>query len=94
MLNDMQRLLVEQRLGNEAPSMGIAYLLWALLGLFSLHRFYIGETKSAILQVVLNFLVIGLIWTLIDVFLIPGLVRRRREELRSQITLEVEAAGT
>ncbi len=83
---DLQKqTYIEQRLANEAPSMGIAYVLWALLGFLSIHRFYIGVTKSAILQLILNFLVIGLIWTLIDVFLIPGLVRDRRDWIRREI---------
>lgn len=56
-------------------SMLVAYILWFFLGFFSAHRFYTGRTGSAIAQLILNFLVIGLIWTLIDVFLIPGMVR-------------------
>ncbi|MEO1191160.1 MAG: TM2 domain-containing protein [Pseudomonadota bacterium] len=90
-LTDTQRLLIEQRVGNEAPSIALAYILWALLGFVSLHRFYIGLPRTAVLQIVLNFLVIGLIWLLVDLFLIPGLVREKREAIRAAVTAEVVA---
>lgn len=56
-------------------SMVVAYVLWFFLGFFSAHRFYTGRVGSAIAQLILNFLVIGLIWTFIDIFLIPSMVR-------------------
>ena len=69
--------------------MVLAYVFWFFLGFFSAHRFYLGRNGSAIAQLILNFLIIGLIWTLIDVFLIPGMVREKRDTVRQRLSLEV-----
>lgn len=83
-LSVQEQLLVEQRVTNEGKSVGLAYLFWLFLGLFSAHRFYLGRPKTAILQIVLNFLVIGLVWTLLDAFVIPAMVRQDQERLRER----------
>lgn len=80
--------------------MGVAYLLWFFLGGFGVHRFYLGRTGSAIaillLTVVgamLTYVVVGfivllvpLVWLLVDLFLIPGIVRQHNNNLIQQIT--------
>lgn len=63
--------LVEQRVANDGPSTGVAYLLWFFLGWISAHRFYLGRPATAILQILSYFILIGFIWLLIDAFLIP-----------------------
>lgn len=76
---------------QQSRSLAVAYILWFILGQLSVHRFYLGATTSAIVQVSLFFgslLVLfifppmGLIgfigwvlWILADVFLMPGLHR-------------------
>ncbi len=66
-------------------SKGIAYLLWLFLGWFGAHRFYAGETKTAIIQLVLTLTGVGVLinipWLLADLFLIPGMVNDRNLEL-------------
>ncbi|VAV99966.1 hypothetical protein MNBD_ALPHA06-1122 [hydrothermal vent metagenome] len=84
-LDTNEKVLIEARIANDGPSMVIAYLFWFFLGFFSAHRFYLGRTGSAIAQLLLNFILIGLIWTLIDVFLIPGMVRTRQAEMRHDL---------
>lgn len=69
-------------------NMVIAYVLWFFLGQLGLHRFYLGRTGSAIVQLILGlvgymtFAIFGLgllfliplwIWLFIDIFLIPGM---------------------
>ena len=60
-------------------SVGVAYLLWLLLGFFGVHRFYAGATRSGATQLVLAISIIGWLvlipWLLLDLALIPGLVR-------------------
>ncbi|WP_284124685.1 TM2 domain-containing protein [Parerythrobacter aestuarii] len=60
-------------------SVGVAYLLWLVLGFVGVHRFYAGATKSGVAQLVLALSIIGWLvlipWLLIDLALIPGLVR-------------------
>ncbi|MEW4448366.1 NINE protein [Qipengyuania sp. JC766] len=46
-------------LGRAAPnpkSVGLAYVLWFFLGGFSVHRFYLGKTESALYQLGLGLL--------------------------------------
>ena len=89
-LSTQQHVLVETRLANEGKSIVLAYVFWFFLGFFSAHRFYLRD-GGAVFQLILNFLVVGLIWTLIDVFLIPEMVRKTRDEARRRIVLEVKA---
>lgn len=84
-----EQALIEQRVTNEGPSVAAAYFLWALLGMFSGHRFYLGKPGTAILQTLLNFLLVGLIWTFIDAFLIPGMIREKQYEIRQRLAKEM-----
>lgn len=51
----------------------MAYLLWLLLGLVGGHRYYLGRTKTALLQT----LTVGGpgMWWLLDLALLPGMLR-------------------
>jgi TM2 domain-containing membrane protein YozV len=53
-------------------STGIAYLLWFFLGVFGVHRFYLGKTGSGLLWLLTG----GLcgIGQVVDLFLIPSMV--------------------
>lgn len=84
-----QKTYVEARLANEGPSLTLAYFFWLLLGLVSAHRFYLGRTGSAILQIISYFFVIGVIWFIIDAFILPRLVRERQDEVRRRIASEL-----
>ncbi|MFG1403179.1 TM2 domain-containing protein [Xanthobacter sediminis] len=85
------RTYIEARLANDGPSMTLAYMFWLFLGLFSAHRFYLGKTGTAILQIVSYFFVIGVIWFIVDAFLLPDLVRARQEEIRRRIAGQILA---
>jgi TM2 domain-containing membrane protein YozV len=76
-------------------SVGIAYVLWALFGLFGLHRLYLGRNVSAagmaaitILSVPLIWSGLGLLgivatgtWALADALLIPSMAREMNEAI-------------
>jgi TM2 domain-containing membrane protein YozV len=80
-------------------SLGVAYLLWFLLGFFGGHRFYSGKVGTAVFQLIL--MLIGLlltliylgwliilplvVWVLIDAFLIPGWIRNHNALLAVQL---------
>ena len=70
---------------SNRKSVGIAYLLWFLLGGFGVHRFYTGNTRSGVAQLLLLLSFVGWIvlfpWLLIDLVLIPGLVREKNMEV-------------
>ncbi|TXM99611.1 TM2 domain-containing protein [Methylobacterium sp. WL64] len=88
------KILIEQRVTNEGPSVVLAYLLWFFLGVFSAHRFYLGRTGSAILQSVLNCILIGFIWVVVDLFLLPDMVRAKQAGLRARLTRELSPSGS
>lgn len=81
-------ILIEQRVTNDGKNITVTYLLWFFLGVLSGHRFYLGRPGTAILQILLNCIIIGLIWTLIDAFLIPGMVRNEQAKLRDRLIRE------
>ncbi|MFM6854821.1 MAG: TM2 domain-containing protein [Sphingopyxis sp.] len=76
-------------------STGIAYVLWFFLGGFGAHRFYLGQTGTGIgllALALLGFLTNGItwivmgVWLLIDLLLIPGLVRATGSSFYGQST--------
>lgn len=92
-LSTGQLQLIEQRVTNDGPSTAIAYLLWFFLWFVSGHRFYLGRPGSAILQILSYFILVGFVWALIDAFLIPGMLRERRGEMRQQLMVDMMATG-
>lgn len=83
-----EQILIETRVTNEGPSLVLAYLFWFFLGIVSAHRFYLGRPLSAVLQILSYFIAIGLIWLLVDAFLIPGMARDKRDVLRQRMIQE------
>lgn len=88
-LSTAELSLIEQRVANDGPSTAVAYLLWLFLWFVSAHRFYLGRPATAILQILSYFILIGFVWLLIDAFLIPGMIRDKRNEIRQQIALQM-----
>jgi TM2 domain-containing membrane protein YozV len=84
-----QQILIEQRVANEGKSEVIAYLLLIFFWPFGAHRFYLGRITSGLIMLALSLTIIGLpivlIWSLVDLFLIPAIVRERRDELRENL---------
>ena len=81
-------------------SVGVALVLCWFLGMFGVHRFYLGASGSGaailvltILGVVLSVVGIGLVilvvpafWVFIDLFLTPGMVREHNAKLIDMLT--------
>lgn len=87
-----RRMLVEQYVANERRSVPMAFVLWLFLGAFGAHRFYLGRPGSALLLILFNLMLVGLLWTwLIEPFLIPGMARRERGRLRARAVANMGA---
>jgi len=82
------RILIEQRVMNDGPSAGVAYLLWLFLGVFSAHRFYLGRPGTALLQIASYFILVGFLWWLLDAVLIQDMLRARRAAIRGRLAGE------
>lgn len=89
-ITTQDRILIETRIANEAPSVPLAYALWFFLGFVSGHRFYLGRPGTAILQILSLFILVGVLWVLVDAFLIPSMVRAKQDELRRRLTAETQ----
>ena len=77
-------------------SLAVAYVFWFIAGQGSLHRFYCGQSQSALMQIglLVGSVLLGMVWAPIaaagiivwflwiiaDLFLIPGMMRRFKEE--------------
>lgn len=86
-------------------SLLLAYVFWNFSAPLGMHRFYCGETETAWYQLALFYggLVVLLIWApmgvallgawflwiLLDLFLMPGMMRRLKEEHRAARHAEV-----
>jgi len=90
-LSTAELTLIEQRVTNDGPSTGVAYLLWLFLWWVSAHRFYLGRPGTAILQILSYFILVGFVWVLIDAFLIPGMIQDKRNEIRQRIALQMSS---
>jgi len=90
-LSVAERQLIEQRITNEGPSAGVAWLLLIFLGFFGAHRFYLGKGGSGLVMFLTMFIVIGFLWWFIDLFLISGMIRDRRDALRQRLTTDALA---
>ncbi|MFN3661738.1 NINE protein [Yoonia sp.] len=104
-MDTQQQILLEQRVANGKKSLGVAYLLLFFLGGFGAHRFYLGRmgTGFAILFLVwggvllsailigIPMLIIGGIWVLVDIFLLPSMVELDTQRLRATAAQEINA---
>ena len=96
MISTQDKILIEQRITNEKPSTGVAYLLAIFLGVLGAHRFYLGRAGTGVIMLLISLTFFGLvitsIWTLIDLFIIPGMIRSKVEALRQKYTLDALAS--
>ncbi|RWB66579.1 TM2 domain-containing protein [Mesorhizobium sp.] len=106
-LTTQEQILIEQRVTNEAKSIGAAYLLWFFLGGAGAHRFYLGQKTSGLIM--LGLLVVGIIttpimigsvmlvilaiWAIVDAFLIPGMVQKQKDETRKRLTTDAQISS-
>jgi len=85
-IQDLQMIQLE--MNKKQKSSGTAWLLWLFLGAVGGHRYFLGKTKSAIIMT----LTLGGIgfWTLIDLFLLSGMIKETNEKIESDIIGQIK----
>jgi TM2 domain-containing membrane protein YozV len=96
--------LIEARVANEKKSTGLAYVLWFFLGGLGVHNFYLRRPLLALVEVACVWIgvigafaapplallaILGGILLFIDLFTIPGAVRRDMERIRTRVAAQI-----
>lgn len=102
-LTTQDRMLIEQRVSNDAKSVLVAYILWFFAGLAGAHRFYLGRGLSGLILLLCSLfgfilaaagigivlLIISGLWLLWDLIAIPGMAERHKAKLRDKLAEEL-----
>lgn len=95
-LDTRELLLLDSEVKIQSKNMVVAYILWYFLGVVGGHRFYMGKTGTAIVQLILSITVIGLIvtsiWWIVDAFLVHTWVKEHNESIESRMIDQILAA--
>ncbi|WP_028563503.1 TM2 domain-containing protein [Paenibacillus pinihumi] len=86
-LTSEQLQLLASEMSKRKKSNGVAWLLWFFTGGIGGHRFYLGKYGTGVLML----LTLGLlgIWSLIDLFLLSGMIRNANEQIENEIISEL-----
>jgi TM2 domain-containing membrane protein YozV len=82
---ELQILATEME--KRKKSTGVTWLLWFFLGGIGGHRYYLGKIGTGILMTI-TLGCLG-IWTLIDLFLLSGMIRKTNSEIEQKIIEEI-----
>jgi TM2 domain-containing membrane protein YozV len=103
-LTTEEKMLVEQRVNNDAKSPLIAWMLWLFLGVLGIHRFYLNRPHAVTMLILYlvglftAFFLIGIplliavmvMWVM-DAFKIGEWVNDERAQMRKRLTDEASA---
>lgn len=88
-LDTKELLILRQEVNRRKKSAAATWILWIFLDIFGAHRFYLGDYGRAI-GMLLTLGGLG-IWALVDAFFIPSALRRKEDEVREEVLLEIAA---
>jgi TM2 domain-containing membrane protein YozV len=83
-------VMAEGEFSAKAKSTPLTYVLDIFLGALGIHRFYLGSKGSGLAMLLITVLTAGfglmvtLPWTIVDLFLIPGMVERANDKIRRE----------
>ncbi|MCL6456860.1 MAG: TM2 domain-containing protein [Gorillibacterium sp.] len=88
-LDARELMLLDSEVKNQGKNMVVAYVLWYFLGVVGGHRFYMGKTGSAVVQLILSITVVGLIvtliWWIVDAFQLHNWVKEHNYTIENRI---------
>ena len=79
--------LLSSEMSKKQKATGVTWLLWFFAGGFGGHRFYLGKTGSAV-GMLLTLGGLG-IWTLVDLFLLNGMIKDTNDKIENEILSEI-----
>lgn len=87
-LTTQELQVLASEMDRRKKSTATTWLLWFFLGGIGGHRYYLGKVGSG---VAMTLTLGGLgIWSLIDLFLINGMLNKKNSEIEAQIISEVK----
>ncbi len=103
-LSTQEKLYVNSEIERKGKNIVVAYLLAIFLGTLGIHRFYLGKVGSAVSMLILwifgiitTFILIGGvvlfalgIWVIVDLFLIPGMIKQNHNQIEVEVTRNLE----
>ncbi|MDR1342623.1 MAG: TM2 domain-containing protein [Prevotellaceae bacterium] len=70
-------------------SLGAALVFCIFFGFLGLHRFYVNKKNSGMAMLILSIIVVGLpvtiVWSIVDLFLVSGMVSTYNNDLADKI---------
>lgn len=86
-LTTEQLQLLASEMSKKQKSGGVAWLLWFFTGGIGGHRFYLGRIGTGV-AMLLTLGGLG-IWTLVDLFLMSGMIKSTNETIENEILSEI-----
>lgn len=90
-MNIKERIYIDNKVKDEAPSLGVAYILWLFFGGLGVHHFYLHQTMAGVFALLDTFifswifglgLIINFIWWIIDACLMPMYVSNYKAKIK------------
>ena len=87
-LTSQELQILSTEMDKKKKSTAATWLMWLFLGGLGGHRYYLGKYGTAILMTV-TLGCLG-IWTIIDLFLINGMLKRTNEKIEATIIKDIQ----
>lgn len=87
-LTSQELQILSTEMDKKKKSTAATWLLWIFLGGLGGHRYYLGRYGTAVLMTI----TLGCfgIWTIIDLFLISGMLKRTNEKIEGTIIKDIQ----
>ena len=87
-LDQRELLILQQELEKRRKNPVAVWILWAFLGNFGAHRFYLGKVGTGVIMLLVGWMTLG-IWWIVDAFLITGMLRDNMQAIEAEILQEL-----